>query len=63
MTTEQRLKAEEYGYSNLFANKTPQEMQDYIAQLSGSERALAFAIYGMTVNMMATLIVTNGFKE
>lgn len=54
--TEQEIlkKAKEYGYSNLFAlNKDFTTLQDYADRFTGSERAVAYTMMGLTVNTMA----------
>lgn len=36
--------------NGLFADKTPAELQDYIEQMSGKEKALAYMISTLTMN-------------
>lgn len=48
-----KARAEQLGASGLFATKTPKELQKYLENYSGAERAVAHVIYGLTVNMMA----------
>lgn len=48
-----KARAEELGHSALYATKSPAELQAYLENYSGSEKAIAYIIYGLTVNMMA----------
>lgn len=57
-----KARAEELGHSGLFATKTPEELQSYIENYSGSERVVAYVIYGLTVNMMAMEIAKKETK-
>lgn len=58
-----KARAEQLGHSGLYATKTPEELKAYIEKYSGSEKAVAYVIYGLTVNMMAMERAKEEFKN
>lgn len=47
-----KARAEELGHSALFATKSPEELKAYIEKYNGSEKVIAYLIFGLTVNML-----------